>query len=74
MAYGDDGYRYLKNGDPSGDLCKKCGREMYVQKNVTKMIRQIVGQAIPKKCWELRCYCGYSTHFQRNNKFRSAFK
>jgi len=22
MAYSDDGYRYLKNGDSSGDLCK----------------------------------------------------
>ncbi len=74
MAYNDDGYRYLKNGDPSGDLCIECGRELYVQKGVTKWKRQIVGPDIKSKTWELRCYCGYKTYFRRNNRHMAAFK
>jgi len=74
MAYGDDGYRYLKNGDPSGDLCIECGRELYIQKGVTVWERQITGPDIATKVWQLRCYCGYKIPFQRNNKHLSAFK
>jgi hypothetical protein len=74
MAYGDNGYRYLKNGDPSGDLCSNCGRELYLQKGVTKWLRQTAGPDIKKKVWELRCYCGYKTEFQKNNKHLSAYK
>jgi hypothetical protein len=72
--YNNDGYKYLKNGDPSGDLCIKCSRELYIQKGVTIWIKQTTGADIPKKVWELRCHCGYRTHFQANNKFESAFK
>jgi hypothetical protein len=72
--YEDNGYRYLKNGDPSGDLCVKCGRELYIQKNVTVWEAQRFGPDKPKKVWRLRCHCGHETEFKRNNRFISAYK
>ncbi len=72
--YEDNGYRYLKSGDPSGDLCIECGRELYIQKGVTIWIKSITGKESPKKTWELRCHCGHSTEFKRNNRFESAYK
>jgi len=74
MAYGDDGYRYLKNGDPSGDLCIECGRELYIQKGVTVWERQTAGPDLSRKTWQLQCHCGYKTAFKRNNQFQSSFK
>ena len=67
--YEDNGYRYLKNGDPSGDLCIECGRELYIQKGVT-----IIRNSKKRTTWELRCHCGYKTEFKRNNRFESAYK
>ena len=67
--FDDNGYRYLKSGDPSGDLCIKCGRELYIQKNVDIIVRHK-----HKKVWKLRCHCGYETDFKRNNRFESAYK
>lgn len=72
--YEDNGYRYLKNGDPSGDLCIKCGRELYIQKGVTIWEESTTGKEISGKTWELRCHCGYMTEFKRNNRFESAYK
>ena len=67
-------YRYLKNGDLSGDLCINCGRDLYIQKGVTIWLKYRVGKDIPKKTWKLRCHCGYETDFKKNNVFKSAFK
>jgi len=70
--YEDDGYRYLRNGDSSGDLCIECGRELYIQKSVT--VKSTTGKETQRKTWELRCHCGYRTEFKRNNRFESAYK
>lgn len=68
-AYHNNGYRYLKTGDPSGDLCKKCGREMYIDKS-----HRFDDKGKRIRGWLVRCWCGHEIEFQKNDKFTSAYK
>lgn len=68
--YTTTGYKYLRNGDLTGDMCKRCGREMYIDKSSTK--KDEFGNL--KRCWAIRCGCGHSVKFESNYKNKSAFK
>jgi hypothetical protein len=59
------GYKYLKTGDYSGDICIKCDSWMYVVKTGKR------GQK-----WELHCHCGRVIPFVSNNDplYESVYK
>ncbi len=64
MPYNNDGYKYLKTGDETGDLCKYCGSSMFIDKY--------------GKEWTIRCHCGREIPFISNARdsmyARAAYK
>jgi len=65
MPYRNNGYKYLKTGDETGDLCAVCDRPMLIDKTG--------GQ------WTIRCCCGREVPFisnitQDNMYAQSAYK
>jgi len=64
MAYGESGYKYLKTGDESGDLCIECDTPMIIIKTGKR-----------DDSWKLRCQgCGREIPFRSNHiAFTSAY-
>ena len=57
MTYDNSGYKYLKTGDETGDLCIVCDRPMFIDKY--------------DGCWTIRCRCGREVPFISNAKHDS---
>jgi RNase P subunit RPR2 len=51
MSYDPYGYRYLKTGDESGDLCVRCDVPLLIDKRVRK------NQKKDEHSWQLWCPC-----------------
>lgn len=78
--YSSNGYMYLKTGDMSGDLCKRCDTPMIIDKSVKefeKYISLLEIKKVRKVKWTLRCQgCGREVDFVSNNSYGhySAYK
>jgi len=52
--YIDGGYRYLKTGDYTGEICDHCGGELMVDKT--------------QRAWIFYCHCGHTEEFYRRDR------
>jgi|WetSurSiteA1Bulk_404760.scaffolds.fasta_scaffold08174_2 hypothetical protein len=50
----DGGYCYLKTGDYVGESCRRCGRELMIDKT--------------DKAWIFYCHCGHVEEFYRRDR------
>jgi hypothetical protein len=60
----NSGYKYLKTGDLSGDLCRVCDRPMFIDKTGERKEGQ----------WTLRCHCGREIPFVSNAGYGLIYK